>query len=126
MTMQCIALCSLYMNAVKALSKQEGPKIGWDACFLFLFWIWISYLLQKKKDSKNEHPNKSLVLFILLRLNYFNSISPCMSTENSIIIKVFSLSGIWDKRPHFFPRTNWSFSLLWLLKVDGHNYTPPW
>ena len=41
----------------KALSEQEEPNVCWDPRFLRPCW--------KKKDSKNEHPNKRFALLIL-------------------------------------------------------------
>ena len=92
------------------------------------WWILTSYIQTYKSNLQLKDMGFLTMQSIINAVKCFgwNSISLSKSTENSTIAKFFSLSGIWDKRPHFFPRTNWSFSLLWLLKVDGHNYTPPW
>ena len=61
------ALFAQYTNT-KALSKQERTKICWDARFFNRFFEFVSAVCCKKKDSKNEHPIKSLALLILLWL----------------------------------------------------------
>ena len=49
----------------KALSKQEGPNICWDARFLNPFFLNFNQLPAGKKDSKIEYLYKPLVLLIL-------------------------------------------------------------
>ena len=53
-----VSLKSEIMNhIIKSLSKQEGLNFCWDARFFFN--------LNQLPATKNQHPNKRLVLFIL-------------------------------------------------------------
>ena len=56
-----VSLKSEIMNhIIKSLSKQEGLNFCWDARFLNLF-----FNLNQLPATKNQLPNKRLVLFIL-------------------------------------------------------------
>ena len=63
------------------MSKQEGPKVCLDACFLNYFFLNLNQL----SDSKNERPYKSLVLSYFIRALVYlqkKNIPPKQSTTN--------------------------------------------
>ena len=104
----------------KALSKQEGPKICWDALFWILF-LSFNQLPAAKKGFKKNHPYKRSAILILSGLYCIgfyqsekNNLSNDLITDGALIIwgnpiisffpshllkKTRNLKFLWQK-PH--------------------------
>ena len=52
---RCLFQLGGFEKLAKALSKQEGPKICWDACFWHVFFLILISCLLQTYTCKNDH-----------------------------------------------------------------------
>ena len=59
-----------FQKCGKALSKAEGPKICWDACFFILFFEFLLAVCWKKRIEESSIPIRICPFIICQGFNY--------------------------------------------------------